>query len=76
MKYSTMCSNGRLTIPAELRKRLKIRAGMRVAFVDEGDKIYVEPIDKNFMRRFRGQFGTKRDMLKDLMEEKKRERDL
>lgn len=35
---------GQITIPANCRKKYKIREGLRVAFKDEGGKLIIEPI--------------------------------
>ncbi|MBI4548809.1 MAG: AbrB/MazE/SpoVT family DNA-binding domain-containing protein [Ignavibacteriae bacterium] len=75
MKYGTMYSRGRITIPAEIRKRFGITPGMRVAFFDEGDKIRVVPIDKNYFRRFAGILETDGKALRSLIQERKRDRE-
>lgn len=35
---------GQITIPANYRKKYKIREGLRVAFKDESGKLIIEPI--------------------------------
>lgn len=35
---------GQITIPANYRKKYKIREGLRVAFKDEDGKLIIEPI--------------------------------
>jgi AbrB family looped-hinge helix DNA binding protein len=77
MKLSKVTSNGRITIPAELRKKYTLNPGRKVKFemVDEGilltPLVIAEEIKANI-----GFLGTKGNLLKSLMEEKQRERKL
>jgi AbrB family looped-hinge helix DNA binding protein len=48
-------SKGQIVIPAELRKRHKIRAGTRVAiFEDPLGRIVLQPITEDYITRMRG----------------------
>jgi bifunctional DNA-binding transcriptional regulator/antitoxin component of YhaV-PrlF toxin-antitoxin module len=38
--------HGSVTIPAELRKKYKITPGTKIAFIDEGNCIRLQPINK------------------------------
>lgn len=40
---TTMTSKGQVTIPIEIRQRLGLRQGMRIAFVVEGDHAVLRP---------------------------------
>ena len=72
MKYSTVSTNGRITIPVTVRKKLKIRAGMKVAFLEQEGKLKVEPIDKDYFRRLADILGTKGKAVRALLEERRR----
>jgi AbrB family looped-hinge helix DNA binding protein len=39
MQTSTLTSKGQVTIPADVRRRLGLRPGDRVAFVVDGDEV-------------------------------------
>lgn len=43
MQTTTMTSKGQVTVPKEVRQRLGLREGMRVAFVVEGDHAVLRP---------------------------------
>ena len=72
MKYSIVSTNGRITIPVTVRKKLKIRAGMKVAFLYLSDKLYVEPIDKNYFHRLADILGMKGKAVRAILEERRR----
>jgi AbrB family looped-hinge helix DNA binding protein len=44
MRASAVTKNGQVTIPAAIRKRLGLREGDRVAFVEEGEKVQLRPV--------------------------------
>jgi AbrB family looped-hinge helix DNA binding protein len=44
-------TRGRVTIPAELRKKLKIKPGTKIAFIDEGDGVRMLPVRKSISAR-------------------------
>ena len=76
MKYSPVSKEGRVVIPAAMRTKYGFKKGIRVAFLEEGGKLFLEPVDKKYFDRFAGILGTKGKALKSLMEDKKREREL
>lgn len=39
MEVSRITSKGQITIPIEIRKKLNLRTGDKVIFIEEGDKI-------------------------------------
>jgi len=77
MKLARVTTNGRVTIPALLRKKYGLHPGRKVRFEadDNGIKIIplvtMEEVEENI-----GFLGTRGKLLKALMEEKTRERDL
>jgi len=76
MKLSRVTSGGRITIPASLRKKYKLKPGTRVHFDEEKDGIRIIPITKETIQANVGFLGMKGKLLKSLVEEKKREREL
>jgi AbrB family looped-hinge helix DNA binding protein len=73
MRTAKVTSKGRVTIPAELRIKFGIKQGIKINFVDEGDKIRLQPINKDYIRSQIGFMKTKGKLLKELMREKKKE---
>ena len=52
MLGSTVTSKGQVTIPAALRKRLGLKEGDRVEFVEEGGRVTVQRVDNNVESAF------------------------
>ena len=71
---SLVTTKGQLVIPARLRRRFGIRQGTRVAFSEEGGRIVVRPITREFIRTLRGSLKGERSLLKELLEDRKHER--
>lgn len=74
MSY-TITEKGTVTIPAEVRKKYKLRKGSRVKFIETDEGILLVPVipledlfgaDKNFKK-------TVYQMIKELQEERRRE---
>ena len=74
MRTVKATTKGRITIPAELRKKFGIKPGIKIDFIDEGDGIRLQPINEDYIRSQVGFMKTKGKLLKELMREKKREK--
>ncbi len=74
---TTTTSKGQIVIPSSVRKKLGITTGTRLQIdVDEkANKIILQPITREYIHGLRGKFKGK-GLLKALMAEKKREREL
>ena len=66
---------GQVVIPRWLRKEFDIEAGTRAVVYQEGDAIVLKPITLRHIKNLRGSLKGK-GVLKALMEDRKRERDL
>jgi len=44
MPSSRISSKGQVTIPQKVRERLGLRAGDRVDYIDDGGRIYLQPL--------------------------------
>ena len=73
--YATV--KGQIVIPSSVRRKLGIREGTRIQVdVDEETKrIILTPITREYIHSLRGKYKGK-GLLKALMTEKKREREL
>lgn len=52
MRTSAVTRKGQVTIPVTVRKRLGLRQGDRVAFVDEDDQIVLKPVQNDVRAAF------------------------
>jgi len=76
MKFSKVTTNGRVTIPAELRKKFGLTPGRKVKFEPTEDGVRIIPLaTPEEIRANAGLLGLKGKMLKSLMEDKKIERE-
>jgi AbrB family looped-hinge helix DNA binding protein len=74
MTTTTITSKGQIVIPSKIRKRLNIKPGMRFVVQEQGRKIIVEQVDKNYFDQFAGILkGT--NATEDLLKERKREKE-
>ncbi len=74
MRTAKVTSKGRVTIPAELRMKFGIKPGIKINFIEEGDKIRLQPVNKEYIKSQVGFMKTKGKLLKELMREKKKEK--
>ena len=66
---------GQVVIPSWLRKEFEIEEGTRALVYQEGDAIVLKPITPRHIRNLRGSLKGS-GLLKSMMEDRKRERDL
>ena len=61
---------------AKIRRKFGIKKGTKIAFIEQNGKLIIQPLDKSYFESLAGILGTDGDMLKGLMQEEKREREL
>jgi AbrB family looped-hinge helix DNA binding protein len=76
METGYVTSKGQLVIPSKLRRKFGIKPGTMVNFFEEEDGIKIIPLTPEVISSNKGFLGTKGKLLKALMEEKKKEREL
>ena len=76
METGYVTSKGQLVIPSKLRRKFGIKPGTRVIFFEEEDGIKIIPVTAEIIDANKGFLGTKGKLLKALLEEKKKEREL
>ena len=72
---SVMSSKGQLVIPSELRRQLKMKAGIGVTLELQGDRILVVPDSSMDWRSMHGCLKGKPSALEFLQSERKKERE-
>ena len=75
-EVSTVTTKGQLVIPSKLRRKYAIRKGTRVAFVEEENRLVLQPITPEFIRSLRGCLKGDPSPLEFLLQDRKRERKL
>jgi AbrB family looped-hinge helix DNA binding protein len=76
METSIVTVKGQIVIPAKIRKKFGIKKGTKIAFIEQNNKLIIQPLDKSYFESLAGMLGTEGDMLKSLMADKKQEREL
>jgi AbrB family looped-hinge helix DNA binding protein len=72
---STVSTNGRLVIPSALRRRFGIRQGTRVALIEDGGRIILQPITREYIRSLRGSLKAEQSALSLLLETRRPNRE-
>src|SRR5260370_8530528 len=75
-EVSTVTTKGQVVIPSKLRRKYSIKKGTQVAFVEQENRLVLQPLTAEFIRSLRGSLSGEPSALKALLEERKRERDL
>ena len=73
---STVTAKGQLVIPSRLRRKYGIRKGTKVVFVEEERKLVLQPLTREYFHSLRGSLKNGGDVLKYLLAERKRDRNL
>jgi AbrB family looped-hinge helix DNA binding protein len=76
METSVVTVKGQVVVPANIRRKFGIKKGTKIAFIEQNGKLLIQPLDKNYFESLAGILGTEGKMLKSLMDDKKREREL
>jgi AbrB family looped-hinge helix DNA binding protein len=75
-KVSTVTTKGQLVIPSKLRRKYSIKEGTQVAFLEEGNRLVLQPLTMEFIHSLRGSLKGEPSALKFLLEDRKQERNL
>jgi AbrB family looped-hinge helix DNA binding protein len=76
MDKSIVTAKGQIVIPSKLRRRFGIKRGTRVYLHEREGEIVIRPITDDYIRSLAGVTGTKGKLLKALLEEKEKEREV
>ena len=75
-QVSTVTTKGQLVIPSKLRRKYSIKEGTQVAFVEEENRLILQPLTPQFIRSLRGSLRGEPSALEALLEDRRRERKL
>ena len=73
-KACRVTQKGQVVIPMKLRKKLGIREGTLVTFLEEDDRLILQPLTRAYVANLRGMLKGDPSSLKTLLRERKRER--
>jgi len=75
-EVSTVTTKGQLVIPSKLRRKYSIKQGTQVAFLEQENRLVLQPLTAEFIRSLRGSLSGEPSALKTLLEDRKRDREL
>jgi AbrB family looped-hinge helix DNA binding protein len=75
-EVSTVTTKGQLVIPSKLRRKYSIKEGTQVAFLEQENRLVLQPLTPEFIRSLRGSLKGEPSALKALLEDRKRDREL
>ena len=75
MNSVTVTTRGRIVIPARLRRRLGIKPGTKVCFIERGSDILFQPVTKEYVRSVCGMLKDTRSATAELLIERKKDRE-
>jgi AbrB family looped-hinge helix DNA binding protein len=76
MDTSTVTIKGQIVVPVKIRRKFGIKKGTKIAFIEQHGKLIIQPLDKSYFETLAGILGTEGKLLKSLMDDKKKEREL
>ncbi len=76
METSVITTKGQVVIPVKIRRKFGMKGGTKVAFIEKDGRVIMQPLDKNYFDSLAGILDEKGKMLKSLLEDKKKEREL
>ncbi|HEX4311797.1 MAG TPA: AbrB/MazE/SpoVT family DNA-binding domain-containing protein [Acidobacteriaceae bacterium] len=72
-ELATVSTKGQFVIPADIREALGIRPGTKIAVLREGNRIILEPVNKEYVRALRGCTSGGPSMTDALLKERREE---
>ena len=75
-EVSTVTTKGQLVIPAKLRRKYSIKEGTQVAFVEDENRLILQPLTPEFIRSLRVSLCKDSNSPEILIEERRQERKL
>ena len=76
MDRAVVTVKGQIVIHSKLRRKFGIKKGTQVYVYERDGEITIKPITDDYIRNMAGMAGTKGKLLKALMVEKTKEREL
>ena len=74
METSYVTTKGQLVVPAKLRRKLGIKPGTKVCFVERGNEILFQPVTKEYIRSVCGMLKSDTSATEELLEERAKDK--
>lgn len=75
MESAYVTSKGQLVIPARIRRKLGIKPGTKVCFVERGGEILFQPITKEYIRSMCGMLKSPTSVTEELLADRKKDKE-
>ena len=75
MDSAYVTTNGRIVIPVRLRRKLGIKSGTKVCFIEHGSDILFQPVMKEYARSVCGMLKDTTSATAELLIERKKDRE-
>lgn len=76
MDKAVVTSKGQIVIPSRMRRKFGIKKGTQIYLYEWDGQIVIRPVTDEYLQSLAGITGTKGKLLRALMEEKAKEREL
>jgi len=74
MDAAYVTTKGQLVIPARIRRKLGIKPGTKVCFVERGEEIIFQPVTKEYIRSVCGMLKSNTSVTQDLLTDRKKDK--
>jgi AbrB family looped-hinge helix DNA binding protein len=74
MDFAYVTANGRIVIPSRLRRKLGIKPGTRVCFIEHENEILLQPMTKEYIRNMRGMLKSASSVGAELLNERRKDK--
>ena len=74
METAYVTTKGQLVIPVRIHRKLGIKSGTKVCFVERDNEILFQPITKEYIRSVCGMLKSRTSVTKELLNERKKDK--
>ena len=75
MDAAYVTTKGQLVIPARIRRKLGIKPGTKVCFVERGGEILFQPVTKEYIRSVCGMLKSTTSVTQELLTDRKNDKE-
>jgi AbrB family looped-hinge helix DNA binding protein len=75
METAYVTTKGQLVVPAKLRRKLGIKPGTKVCFVERGNEILFQPVTKEYIRSVCGMLKSETSVTEELLRERAKDKE-